>query len=1640
MSKAKFDVDFFQSIKGATDLVNQVGKVGTSLDSLQGDAKKVAQNVAKDIGRISAVYDKLIESAEKAVKPNKAYIESLQTLKFTAESSFIAIAAANQKADTAARAYLDTNSKLNQVLRDTDAKTRTANALKAINGATHSLSLENDVLIAKIKALDSAEGKRNAVLRAQRSALKAVQEEDQKRLISAAATRREIEYLSSAQGKADALAKAELATKRQLVLEDQKRAESTSRLRREIAYLASAEGKANAALQVQLRAQRQALMSNAEAHSARGKRIRLATQATAAMRAGLHGMQASIGMYTSSTIIAASATYGLVRAIRSTIVVGAEFQATMARTQAIMGGGFSAELSNDMFANMERRIRALGMSTQFTASEVALAMTELGQAGLSAGQAMTALEPTLNLAIIGGIDMAKSADHATNIMMIFGKEASDLTNIVDVMAKAVTSSNTNIDQLANALTYAGPAAETLGITMQETTTAIAALANAGFKSSRSGTAMRRLFVNLAAPTKKGQEVLDRFGVTVTDVHGKTRSLNAILKDLRKGLDSVSEAEQLGSIKDLVGVYAASPVAALLSQDEAGFDFMVQQMTYVEGTAKDMKEQIENALKFDFRTALSAFQDAQLQVFDKLEGRLQMLTISTAKWLTDLSQPFEGTESSDGVTNLDVYLERASTLASSVGIVIGAMVALKIASADTGLRAYAVDASKAAAANKLKARSLKEASIAQAEMNVYLQGASLRTKVVTTATNLYTKSLQVMTKAMHLAGAAAAFLSRWVGRILSVVSWAGIIYAAYEALSLFVGDKVVNKVKAKNAALKDLSESYLEVKNSIQAVAQAESRAAATDQLDILLKHRANMVKARAEWESASENLKKSGGSTDRAEAEIAGLTYQIKETDKAILDARKRAEGGILVGILKDIEKVRILNDLMAIAQGDSSRYHQRRSEIRVAREEGQDTSLSKEAREFLEEYRGKPLSELEEALQSIVSKSTSAARGVSAIFEAVDTSLARNKLEREATSLVASFTDFDLYILDLERLKIAEKNYLESREELKIAREKGLTPSRIEGENLETLAKLWDDAKSKANSYFNNKKNESFAEAQFRQKLEFEFLNKTEAQREASLRSEYRTIQRYTAELVKQEAEAKEDSIEKAVLQHNLVRLKDEELELLKKIKALDSKKGGSNTKDNLDAEWAAYQKLAREIDPVLWAKKDLLKIEEQLARLRTQEARDKGKHITSEQEMNALIQARKNLVEFTNANDKSLQSWMRLQESYRSSPFQKSVEDLVSINRLIKEAEEAYGAASPGSVAKTDAYMEWMDREEIREKLLEKENRTIDFSSISPQQGLGEGTLSSILDYNKGQQDFKFQQLGQEDAYYSTSRNIDEKQRRESQDQRNIYDPMILDYEQQGNTEAMLAAEDKLQEQLTRIKEEGLAAREAAQLRHNSAIAELAERSAEQQRQSGWLVVASAAQDMSNMLMMISDATDEFNSGQKAAFIAAKALAVANIIISTEVAAARAPAEAGTFLGMSLATLIRSQGYASAGLVTAMSIGEYGRKSSASKSSGDNYAGAYDKGGYIPTGQYGIVGEYGPEIVNGPAHVTGREATARKLSGGGDTNISAPVTITYNADSGASNEDKEKDAKMMGEAVRLAVLKTLQTEMRPNGILYKR
>ena len=73
--------------------------------------------------------------------------------------------------------------------------------------------------------------------------------------------------------------------------------------------------------------------------------------------------------------------------------------------------------------------------------------------------------------------------------------------------------------------------------------------------------------------------------------------------------------------------------------------------------------------------------------------------------------------------------------------------------------------------------------------------------------------------------------------------------------------------------------------------------------------------------------------------------------------------------------------------------------------------------------------------------------------------------------------------------------------------------------------------------------------------------------------------------------------------------------------------------------------------------------------------------------------------------------------------------------------------------------------------------------------------------------------------------------------------------------------------------------------------------------------------------------------------------------------------------------------------------------------------FAGLFDKGGQIPSGKFGIAGEYGPEFIKGPATVTSRVDTARILNrpaanDGGGRSFVFNDNKTFNVSGGSTEE----------------------------------
>jgi TP901 family phage tail tape measure protein len=1336
MSEVTFDVDFFGTIKGATDAANSVKKLGKTLDSVGSDALVISKNMSSLGLKSTVAFENITDSIKGTSAAANAQKETLSLLGLTAKSVYQGMAIANQKADIVARGYLETNSALNVLMRDTDAKSRYSASQKKVNGELHKAELttreltastsrlsaeevkaanaakinydaqkylatateRTDAAVTKLtadyvqattikgrdaavtKVLVAAENelstaavkvgvaleKQNQQMRMSADAkvravannkvlldgLNKVATAEARQIVQQAQLAKEIRLTNSVRGKEILEQKKQLAALKateKAQVEDvslkAQRAAATKKLATELTFLRSAEGKAHVALQQAVSAERAALIASTDAQSKRNHVLRVGNQLTASMRATLAGLQTSIGMYTSSTILAASAAYALSRAIRSTITSGVEFQATMKRTSAIMGGAMVEASRTDMFAAMEGSIRSLGKTTQFTATEVASAMTELGQAGLTASQGMIALQPTLDLAIIGNLEMSRAADHATNVMMIFQKEAKDLTGIVDLMATAVTRSNTNVDQLANSLTYAGPAAKTMGIEIEDTTAAIASLANAGFKSNRSGTALRRMFVSLANPTAKGKAVLDRFNVSVVDLEGKTRSLTSILKQLSKGMEGLTGTEKLAAIQDLVGVYASSPISALVSQID-NFESLRRSMEYAGGAAARMKDEIEAALKFDAKKAFSAFQEAQLQVFDKVSQRLQILMLETSQWLTSLSQPFGDDKE---VSKLDVYMVRFERLAKAVTMLGGAWLASKLSGSLSTTAASFTATSTAAAKTSVR---FQQVALGGQQYSAVLHGQNSALTLNTVAQRVHHQAL-IVTNAAYTAGATAlvwynkglaglatgiGVVSKGLGFIVRGLGWVGLLYSTYEIFKSFLGDSSQEAVKEKAANIAVLGERYRALANNMDAVNAAETLASNKNTAEITKKSISNVEKEILNQEGNIDLAKAAGVDTTRFKDEIVGLKFQLQELRDSLVETEKQIYGAYEAAS----------NELSSIPGRLKSIIHLRKQEAQQL-ELGNVKAAALIARRIA--YQQESI--------SLVLHATSAEADKASALDKINQAYEKGNKALAVSSSQLDNTKWDTYLEAMRAAAAAQDVYAQKKKELE---EKPLAlTADVEGVEsaLQILLSL-QEAAVQAGKEFRNMSSDT--EDIKRQILE---LQLTEEQRDAQRISNLEKIVnlRIAEDIAIASGQLSEEEL--AVSLKRRLDLYKRELNIRRDIKSDETKGGGggaSRTKrdpmvDRLKSAKTEFDNLRKVFDAAGAAQEDFEKSTQSLALLL------EHNEITVEDHAKALQHLKSNYYDLTLAQDKNYQTIKRLQESYLTSSTQKQVDDLIAL-----------------------------------------------------------------------------------------------------------------------------------------------------------------------------------------------------------------------------------------------------------------------------------------------------------------------------------------------------------------------------------------
>ena len=280
--------------------------------------------------------------------------------------------------------------------------------------------------------------------------------------------------------------------------------------------------------------------------------------------------------------------------LRGAIRSAGEFDEALSAVGAVTGA-----TADEMVKLRDAADEAAG-STRFTATEAAGGLEELSRAGFSAAESVQALNPVLNLASGNNQSVAESAIQVTTALNAFGLQADQSARIADVFTRAAQRSAQTTSQLGQAMSFVAPVARQAGLSVEETSALIGRLADAGFRGSRGGTALRNALSQLQDPASTFSKALSDAGI-------ESRNFIEVIEQLAKGGDKAEAAIRA------LGLEAAPAIQSLV----AGGVPALQQLTEELKNAEDASTDAATAMEDNLPGALRSFGSA----FDQLRRRL-----------------------------------------------------------------------------------------------------------------------------------------------------------------------------------------------------------------------------------------------------------------------------------------------------------------------------------------------------------------------------------------------------------------------------------------------------------------------------------------------------------------------------------------------------------------------------------------------------------------------------------------------------------------------------------------------------------------------------------------------------------------------------------------------------------------------------------------------------------------------------------------------------------------------------------------------------------------------------------------------------------------------------------------------------------
>lgn len=250
--------------------------------------------------------------------------------------------------------------------------------------------------------------------------------------------------------------------------------------------------------------------------------------------------------------------------IGSSVKLAATFETTM-RQVAVATNEPAAKLKD-----LSKLALKMGADTTFSAQDAGDAMLELAKSGMTAADIKGgALASTLTLAAAGGLELGNAAGYVASGLALFGLKADKAGSVAAALAGAANASQASVEDMGLALSQVGPGARQAGLSLQETTGALAALAKAGIKGSDAGTSLKTMLTRLIAPTGEGATMMKKLGLSAYNAQHQLVSFPTMLERVRKATKGMTEEQRNLALSVIFGSDAIRAGLILSREGAAG---------------------------------------------------------------------------------------------------------------------------------------------------------------------------------------------------------------------------------------------------------------------------------------------------------------------------------------------------------------------------------------------------------------------------------------------------------------------------------------------------------------------------------------------------------------------------------------------------------------------------------------------------------------------------------------------------------------------------------------------------------------------------------------------------------------------------------------------------------------------------------------------------------------------------------------------------------------------------------------------------------------------------------------------------------------------------------------------------------------